>query len=253
MRTARATYYLVLRALRESVRQPEVELPNLLIPLFFLAVIIGAINQIAPDAFGVTNYTGFQVPVAMAQAVAGVAAVSGIVIVMDIERGYFDKLLLTPAPRVALLLSRLLADAVRSMVISAVILPIGLAIGSPLETGVAGAVVLLLLMGAFGAAYSGIGMAISLRSGNPQAAQLGVLLFFPLLFLSPAFTPIEVFEPWMRAVAEVNPVTYLLGGMRSLILEGWDAAELAYAVAAVAGLGAVTVTLAMLALRFRAR
>ncbi len=253
MRTAGATYYLVLRALRESLRQPEVELPNLLIPLFFLAVIVGAINQIAPEAFGVTNYTGFQVPVAMAQAVAGVASVSGIVIVMDIERGYFDKLLLTPAPRIALVLSRLLADAVRSMVIAAVILPIGLAIGSPLETGVAGAVVLLLLMGAFGAAYSGIGMAISLRSGNPQAAQLGVLLFFPLLFLSPAFTPIEVFEPWMRAVAEVNPVTYLLGGMRSLILEGWDAAGLAYAVAAVAGLGAVTVTAAMFALRFRAR
>ena len=253
MRTARATYYLACRALRESLRQPEVELPNLLIPLFFLAVIVGAINRIAPDAFGVTNYTGFQVPVAMVQAVAGVASVSGIVIVTDIERGYFDKLLLTPAPRIALVLSRLLADAVRSMLVAAVILPIGLAIGSPLETGVAGAAVLLLFMGAFGAAYSGIGMAISLRLGNPQAAQLGLLLFFPLLFLSTAFTPMDVFEPWMRTIAQVNPVTYILAGMRSLILEGWDAADLGYAFAAVVGLGAATVGAAMLALRFRAR
>ena len=166
MRTASATYYLTRRALREAIRQPEVELPQILIPLFFLATIIGAGNRIAPSAFGIDNYTGFQVPVAMVQAVAGVASVSGIVMVTDIQRGYFDKLLLTPAPRIALVLSRLIADAVRAMVVSVVILLVGIGIGSPFETGVGGAIVLILLMGAFGAAYSGIGLAISLRTGN---------------------------------------------------------------------------------------
>ena len=253
MRTASATYWLTKRALREALRQPEVELPQILIPLFFLATIIGAANQIAPQAFGVSNYTGFQVPVAMVQAVAGVASVSGIVMVTDIERGYFDKLLLTPTPRIALVLSRLVADAVRAIVVSTVILGVGLAIGSPLEAGVGGAVILVLLMGAFGAAYSGIGLAISLRTGNPQAAQLGILIFFPLLFLSTAFAPKEVFEPWLETVAEFNPVTYLLAGMRSLVLEGWDGADLGYALAAVGGIGGFSLGLTMLALRFRAR
>ena len=253
MRTGRATYYLICRALREALRQPEVELPQILIPLFFLATIIGAANRIAPEAFGVGNYTGFQVPVAMVQAVAGVASVSGIVMVTDIQRGYFDKLLLTPVPRIALVLSRLLADAVRSIVVATVILLVGLAIGSPMVTGVGGGIVLLLLMGAFGASYSGLGLAISLRLGNPQAAQLAILLFFPLLFLSTAFAPKEVFEPWLRIVAEFNPVTYMLAGMRSLLLEGWHGPDIGYAFAAVGGIGAVTICLSMLALRFRAR
>ena len=115
-----------------------------------------------------------------------------------------------------------------------------------------GAIVLILLMGAFGAAYSGIGLAISLRTGNPQAAQLGILIFFPLLFLSTAFAPKEVFEPWLETVAEVNPITYLLAGTRGLVLEGWDATELGYAVAAVGGIGAFSIALTMAALRFRA-
>ena len=181
------------------------------------------------------------------------ASVSGIVMVTDIERGYFDKLLLTPAPRRARVLSRLVADAVRAIVVSVVILLVGLAIGSPLEAGVGGAIVLLLLMGAFGAAYSGIGLAVSLRTGNPQAAQLGILIFFPLLFLSTAFAPKEVFEPWLEQVAGLNPVTYLLAGMRSLVLDGWDGAEIGYAFAAVGGIGVFTTVLTLLALRFRAR
>lgn len=250
---ASATYYLTRRARRKAIRQPEVELPQILIPLFFLATIIGATNQVAPLAFGVDNYTGFQVPVAMVQAVAGVASVSGIVIVTDIERGYFDKLLLTPAPRLALVLSRLIADAVHAIVVSIVILLVGLAIGSPLEAGVGGAFVLLLLIGAFRAAYSGIGLAVSLRTGNPRAAQPGILIFFPLLFLSTAFAPKEVFEPWLEQVTELNPVTYLLAGMRILVLEGWDGADIGYAFAAVGGIGLFTTALTLLALRFRAR
>jgi ABC-2 type transport system permease protein len=252
-RTTSATYYLTKRALREAIRQPEVELPQILIPLFFLATIIGAANRIAPSAFGIDNYTGFQVPVAMVQSVAGVASVSGIVIVSDIQRGYFDKLLLTPVPRVALIASRLVADAIRAMIVSTVILLVGLAIGSPLEAGVAGGIVLVLLMGAFGAAYSGIGLAISLKTGNPQAAQLGILIFFPLLFLSTAFAPKEVFEPWLETVATGNPITYLLAGMRSLLLEGWEAELLGYAIAAVTGIGLFTISMTMLALRTLAR
>ena len=87
MHTLHATYYLATRALRESARQPGIELPQVLIPLFFFAVIVGAANNIAAEAFGVDNYIGFQLPVAMLQAVAGAATVSGIVLVTDMERG----------------------------------------------------------------------------------------------------------------------------------------------------------------------
>ena len=113
-RTAQHSYYLMLRALRESTRQPAVELTNIFIPMFFFAVTVGAIGNIAARAFGVENYLGFQMPVAILQGVAGIAGSAGMGTVMDIERGYFDKLLLTPASRVSLVLGRIAGDAVRA-------------------------------------------------------------------------------------------------------------------------------------------
>ncbi len=251
MNVITASYHLMRRALRESLRQPAVELTNIFIPMFFFAVTVGAIGGIAAGAFGVTNFVGFQMPVAILQAVAGTAGSAGLGTVQDIERGYFDKLMLTPAPRVSLVLGRLAADSVRSMFLTALILIAGLAAESGMESGVAGIVALLLLAGLFGMAYAGIGMAIALRTGSAQAAQAGFLIFFPLLFLSPAFAPKEIFAGWLEFLATINPVTYILQGMRDLILEGWDWRSLFGALAAIFGIGAFTLTLTLSALRSR--
>ena len=149
------------------------------------------------------------------------------------------------------MLGRLAADSVRVMFLTIVILAVGLFVGAGIASGPAGFVVIVLMAGVFGLAYSGIGMAIALRTGSAQAAQLGFLLFFPLIFLSPAFAPKEVFSGWMEFLATINPVTYIVEGMRSLVLEGWDWEALAYAVLAIIGFGAVTLSLTLMALRGR--
>jgi ABC-2 type transport system permease protein len=226
---ARDTYILGVRSLREAVRQPAFEIQNIFIPLFFFAVTVGAIGQISGGAFGVPNYTGFQMPVAILQGVAGAASMSSFGMVTDIERGYFDKLLLTPSPRLSLVLARLGADCVRVMVITLIILVVGLIFGSGMESGPLGFVLIVLLAGLFGLAYAGIGLSIALRTGSAQASQAGFLIFFPLLFLSPAFAPKEVFAPWL----------------------GWEWDKIAGALASIFGLGAVTLTMALLALRHR--
>jgi ABC-2 type transport system permease protein len=244
-------YYLCVRALRETIRQPALEIGNIFIPIFFFAVTVGAIGSSAARAFGVDNYTGFQMPIAVLQGVAGAAGVAGMGTVTDIERGYFDKLMLTPAPRISLALGRLAADGVRICALSIFILVVGLIFGTGLESGPLGAVVLVVMAGAFGLAYSGIGMALALKTGSAQAAQLGFLIFFPLLFLSPAFAPKEFFAPWLEFLATINPVTYIVEGMRSLVLEGWDTAAIGKAFASIIAMGAFTMTLVILALRSR--
>lgn len=251
MKLLSTTYFLAVRALRETIRQPGVEIQNIFIPMFFFAVTVGAIGNVSGRAFGVENYTGFQMPVAILQGVAGTASMGAFGMVIDIERGYFDKLLLSPAPRLALVTGRLAADSVRAMVLTSIIVGAGLAFGSGMEAGPGGVVALILLSGVFAPAYAGFGMSIALRTGSVQAAQAGFLIFFPLLFLSPAFAPKEIFDGWLEFLATVNPVTYVLQGQRSLILEGWDFGELAKALGAIAGLGAVTLTLALSALRYR--
>lgn len=249
MQTIVETYHLVLRSLRESARQPAVEIGNIFIPIFFFAVTVGAIGKVAGRAFGVENYLGFQMPVAILQAVG--AGNAGFAMVTDMERGYFDKLLLTPASRVSLVASRLIADGVRIMLLTLLITIVGLIAGTGMATGPLGVLTLMAIGGLFGLAYSGLGLAIALRTGSAQAAQLGFLIFFPLLFLSPAFAPKEVFSPWLEAVATVNPVTYILQGMRGVILDGWDFAALGKAAAAVLALGTFTMTLVLGALRSR--
>lgn len=245
------TYQLTLRSLREVVRQPAFEIQNYFIPLFFFAVTVGAIGNVSARAFGVENYQGFQMPVAILQGVAGGASFSALAMVTDIERGYFDKLLLTPTPRISLVLGRLFGDGIRVTLITAVILFVGFIFGTGMEAGVLGYIAILILAGLFGLAYAGFGLAIALRTGSPQAAQAGFLIFFPLLFLSPAFAPKEFFDGWLEFLATINPVTYILEGMRTLVLEGWDWGQVGEALLAIGALAAINMPLALLALRHR--
>jgi ABC-2 type transport system permease protein len=148
-------------------------------------------------------------------------------------------------------MGRLAADVVRIALLSTFILVIGLIFGAGLESGPLGGVVLVLMSASFGLAYSGIGMALALKTGSAQAAQLGFLIFFPLLFLSPAFAPKEFFAPWLEFLATVNPVTYIVEGMRSLVLDGWDAAAIGKAFASIIAMGTFTMSLVLWGLRSR--
>jgi len=251
MRGLRDTALLTRRALREAMRQPANELINAFIPLFFFAVTVGAVGEVAATAFNVDDYKGFQLPVAVLQGAAGVASGSGLAMTLDIQSGYFEKLMLTSTPRYAIVLSRMLADAIKAMILTFGIILFALAFGSGFDTGPLGVVVLVLAGGAFALAYAGIGVAIALKTGSPQAAQAGFIIFFPLLFLAPTFAPLDVFAGWLEAVARVNPVTYILQGMRELVTGSWDFGSLAAGGASIAGLMAFTFTLTALGMRSR--
>ena len=106
-------YQLTLRSLREVVRQPAFEVQNYFIPLFFFAVTVGALGNISL-VIGVESYRAFAMPVAILQGAASGASCSALAMTTDIERGYFDKLMLTPTPRISLVLGRLFGDGIRA-------------------------------------------------------------------------------------------------------------------------------------------
>ena len=91
-----------------------------------------------------------------------------------------------------------------------------------------------------------------MRTANAQAAQASFLIFFPLLFMAPAFAPIDNFDGWLQAIATVNPVTYIMEGIRGITLDGYEGESLLWTFVSLAGFGAVTLTMAALALRSRA-
>lgn len=255
MSLARSSGFLVdlttvaSRALRSLLREPEALIPALTIPMFFYAINIGALQDVAEGFGGGLDFKAFQLPVAIIFAVTGVSRAN--VVVTDIQSGYLDKLLVTPVKRTALLLGMMVADFVLVFCLSFLVMIVGLIVGVRFVSGPGGMLTFLLLSSAWGLAFTGFPYTIALRTGNPAAVNSSFLIFFPFAFLTSSFLPLEALTSWLRAIAKWNPVTYLLGGLRSLITEGWVASDLLQAVAAVLGIGVITFTAAFLALQKR--
>ena len=248
------------RAVRSVLREPEFVGPALIIPVFFFVVNVGALEPFVEAGAagaagagtmpgGVPDYRAFQLPVAIIFAVTGISRAS--VLVIDIQSGYLDRMLVTPIRRSTLLLGLMVADIVMALGLALFVIAMGLAFGVWFETGVLGLAVFLLLSIAWSLAFTGFPYTVALRTGNPAAVNSAFLIFFPFAFLTPAFLPRELMSGWMRAVAAWNPVTYLLEGMRTILSTGWDGAALAKGAAAILGLAVVTFFMAFRSLARR--
>jgi ABC-2 type transport system permease protein len=246
----RATMLLSLREVRLALRTPAYLVPNLLVPIFFYFITLGSLKSFATGA-GVNNFEGFLLPMSIVFAVQGGSA--GLNMVADIESGYFDKLLLTPASRLSLLVGAMTADFFRITVQAVIVLLVAVVAGLHFETGVPGAIVMVMLGSCFGLAYSGIGFTVALRTGNAQATQSMWFLFMPFMFLTTLFAPKEALSGWLSTAATFNPMTYVLQGLRSLSMKGWDAGDLGAAVLTIAVWASISISMAFLALRGRVR
>lgn len=246
----RDTATISRRALRSITRDPEAVIPALVVPVFFFAINVGSLQNVAESSGAVANFKDFQLPVAIIFAVTGVSRASALV--LDIQGGYFDRLLLTPIRRLALLLGLMVADFVLVFLLSIPVLILGFVVGVRFETGLGGVFLFLLFGACWGVAFTGFPYAIALKTGNPAAVNSSFILFFPFAFLTTSFLPEDVLTGWLATIAKYNPVTYLLAAMRSLNT-GWDISELLGGMAAIVGVGIVSIGLALLALRGRVR
>lgn len=239
------------RALRAIPREPEAVIPAIVVPIFFFVVNVGSLQNIAQQSAAVPDFKAFQLPVAIIFAVTGISRASALV--TDIQGGYFDRLLLTPVRRLALLLGLMVADFTLVVALSIPVLILGFAVGVTFATGPLGVLVFLFMAGSWGLVFTGFPYAIALKTGNPAAVNSSFILFFPFAFLTTSFLPQAALTGWLATVATYNPVTYLLDALRSLLTSGWDIAILAKGGAAVVGVGMLSMTLAFAALRGRIR
>ncbi len=241
------THAMVLgqRALREAWRTPEALFPTLFIPLFFLVVNVGQAGKIFPT--GSTpflegqNYAAFQLPSSILLAASfGSAA---LYLVEDIEGGYFDKLRAAPVSRTAIVLGRLAAEAAKSVAITTAIVLLALPFGISIASGPIGFLLLVLLTASWAVVFAGFMQLIALKTRSAAATNSGGLVFFPLLFLTPNFVPRDLLTRPMEIASTYNPVTYIMEGLRSLILEDLARAPIGRGFAVVAVLGVLMVAL----------
>jgi len=244
-----AVLLLGRRAVREVARYPEATIPTLFIPLFFLAVNLGQVQKTFPSSTSWLkgeSYVAFQLPVSLMFAVA--TATTGLALVTEIDNGYFDKLLVAPIRRSSIIFGRLTADLFRGIAGSLIVLLVGLAFGAEIRSGVAGAIVIVLLSALFGVAYAGFAILVALRTRNVQATQSSFILFFPLLFLTPNFVPFDRLSSLMNTLAHINPVSYVIVGLRALVIDGWDLGKVGVCLGVIVAMGLVLTALSLRAI-----
>ena len=245
-----ATIALGARALREAIRQPDALFMTFFIPIFFLVVNTGQAAEIFPSAstsfLEGQGYGAFQLPITLLLAASfGMAA---LFLVEEIEGGYFDKLRALPIPRDALVMGRLLAEGAKGLVVASIIVLIALLFGITIASGFFGFLLLIGLTALWGMVYAGFMQCIALKTRSAAATNSGGLIFFPLLFLTPNFVPRDMLTDPMEVAATLNPVTYLMEAMRSLILQDltWDKILPGFGVVAVLGAIMLGLTIRMI-------
>jgi ABC-2 type transport system permease protein len=239
------------RALRAVPRDPAAVVPPVLIALFFFVVNIATLQKLTGNHAGF-SYTALEMATAILLGVTGVSRAPALV--LDVQTQYLDRLLLTPVRRTAILLGHMAADVAVAAALTVPILVLGVVLGVRFQGGLLGAVVFVLLASLWSLAFAGFGYAIALKTGNPAAVNSIFLLFFPFLFLTSSYVPRSELSGWLNTVAGFNPVTYLLDGLRSLVLgDGWQWSQLAQAVAAITLVGVISMTMCFAALRGRVK
>jgi ABC-2 type transport system permease protein len=245
------TWVLGQRALREAWRTPDALLPTLFIPLFFLVVNVGQAAKIFPGESTAflhgQGYGAFQLPVSLLLGASfGTAA---LFLVEEIEGGYFDKLRAAPVPRTAIVLGRLIAEGAKGALVAAAIIVLGLIFGISIASGPLGFVLLVGLTALWSVVFVGFMQIVALKTRSAAATNSAGLVFFPLLFLTPNFVPRELLTRPMEIAATLNPVTYVMEALRSLILEDFDWGAILPGFAVVAVLGAIMLALSVRVIR----
>lgn len=239
------------RALRAVPRDVESIVPPIFIALFFFVVNIATLGKITQGQGPGFDYEAFQMPTAILLGVTGVSRAPGLV--LDVQNGYLDRLLMTPVRRLAILVGHMVADIAVAVALTIPILVVGFILGVRFETGPLGVLAFIAMAALWSLAFAGFGYAIALKTGNPAAVNSSFLLFFPFLFLTSSYVPRSELSGWLDTVAGFNPVTYLLEGLRSLVMVGWEWDELGKAFLAIGLLGLVSMSLCFSALRGRTR
>jgi ABC-2 type transport system permease protein len=245
--------HLAKRSVLRTVRQPEMIAPALLFPLFLLGINAGGLDATTSiKGFPGDSYLSFALAITFMQGALFATTTVGINLAEDIRTGFLSRLSLTPVNGTAILAAQLAGSTVLATAQALLYIAVGLASGATIQSGVAGGVVLVVLTVVTANAFAALGAFWGLRSGSGEKVQALFPLLFAGFFLSSLFLPRDLITTdWFRAVATYNPVSYMIEGMRSLIVSGWDARALLLAFGCAGGVLVASLAAATLTLRSR--
>lgn len=255
MGTVRVVGALAGRALRVQFRRAQFLIPAFLLPLVLLTVIASGTSSAKnlPGFPSTGAYVGFVVGGTLMQGALLAGITAGIALAVDIEGGFFDRLLSAPIQRVSIVLGRVTASAGLGVVQSAVFLAVAWVFGATYQGGVLGVAFAILLAALMAGGMAALAASIALRTGSLSLLQNLFPIIFVLLFTAPAFFPRDLLDPTMQTIAEYNPLTYVVEAIRAALHDDPALGDPLAGLAAAAGVLVVSTAIAVWAMRSRMR
>jgi ABC-2 type transport system permease protein len=241
------------RSIVRSFRQPGVWIPPLLFPLMLMAVNSNGLKAATHlPGFPTHSFLAFFLPFSFMQGALFASGIAGTDLARDIDTGFLNRLALTPIRGSALLLGQVGGAIGIGAVQALCYLGVGLAAGVHIETGAPGALLILVLALLIAVGFATLGLWLALRTGSGEGVQSQFPLLFFLLFISSMNLPRNLIEVgWFRDLATINPVSYLIEALRSLVIEGWNGEALGLGFGFTFALIAVAMWLAARQLKVR--
>jgi ABC-2 type transport system permease protein len=241
---------LIRRAMNEILRVPGAAIPGVLAPTIFfcgLTAVFGNLTHL--PGFDSDSYQSFIIPISMLQGAGFTGAATGVNLARDIEAGWFDRLLASPAPRPALLAGLVLSASLRSLIPSVILLTVGFSIGVDWP-GIGGLAIALFCVMGTGTIAACWGVVLALRYRTQSAAPLMQAGMFILVLTTTAYAPLALLQGWLQTVARINPLTQVVDAARQGFVGGsvsW--ADTWPGLVALAGMLAVLVYFALRGMR----
>ncbi|MCW3478926.1 ABC transporter permease [Neisseriaceae bacterium JH1-16] len=212
--------------LKKLFRDPMELFSRAVQPALWLVVFGQVFSQVRGIPIGHVSYLAFMTPGILAQSVLFAAIYYGIAVIWERDLGVIHKLLVSPSPRGALVFDKAISAGFRGLVQAAIIYLIVYAIHIPIRSdpiAVLGVLACVVLGSATFATFSLI-IACIVKT-RERFMGIGQVLTMPLFFASNAIYPLSLMPSWLRAVASVNPLTYLVDALRTLMIQGGQAAH----------------------------
>jgi ABC transporter DrrB family efflux protein len=240
---------LMRRGLNEILRVPGAAIPGVLAPtIFFLGLTAVFGNLTLLPGFTTDSYQSFLVPVSLMQAAGFTGAATGVNLARDIEQGWFDRLLASPATRISLLAGLVLSASFRVLIPATFLLVVAFSLGAHFP-GLDGLAITLLVVMGMAVIASAWGVALALRFKTQSAAplmQAGMLL---VILTTTAYAPLELLSGWLQEVARYNPVTQILEAARQGFVGGVTWGDTWPGLLALAGFAIVLSAIALRGMR----
>lgn len=211
MSSLEVTWGIAKRSLILIPRVPSTFIPSLVMPVFLVVAFAGAFAGLVElPGFPADKMLDWILPMSTLQGCAFAGITTGLGVARDLENGFFDRFLMSPAPRWALLAGPLVASVLRAFFPLVILLSVGFAAGVNLPGGVMGIVALVFAGLALALVAGCWAVGIALRTKSMQAAPLIQLVLFLTFFLSTAQMPLKLLTGWVHLIASFNPMTNVL-------------------------------------------